>query len=289
MWLKIISGLLLLGSVHLGISQTDSLFRVSARVLSGLPAASQLEVDTEGNLTLLDPDQNRIYRYFALSDFDSSIFVGGYGIREEGFLEPSLIKVRNRQETYVLDEGARRLVLLNTNFKVVGETRFLDIERGQQDLELYPFNFALSPAGEKFLLNRFDNKIYKINAFGELETSFGGLDYGDGALEGPAEVRIRDNSFVLVSDTLGQNIKVFNYFGIYESTIIPKTSFRWQKFRLFGQIILCYDAHNIAIGNLTTNQYREYQVQNPGPILDVALSRQYIYLLRENEVHLYKR
>ncbi|MEL7534506.1 MAG: hypothetical protein AAFN10_24580, partial [Bacteroidota bacterium] len=67
----------------------------------------------------MDSEQGILYKYFALSDYDSLITIGGKGNRSEGFLNPSHLSVQNRQTLYLLDDASQRIILLSPNFRLL--------------------------------------------------------------------------------------------------------------------------------------------------------------------------
>lgn len=265
--------------------------RKPEKIITADAVFNSLDIDTEGNIILLDREQGQIYKYLYISDFDSSITIGGKSHRNEGFLNPVKLSVKNRQNLYVLDDVARRVILLNTNFKVSGEINFLTLNTQGTNAfgedEIYPVNFDTSVDGTLFILNQLDNKIYVINPFGELVNTFGGLDYGAGALSQPVDIQVNDKNFVFVSDTVEQEIKVFDNFGIFRTTMIPGAGFRWDGFSISKNYLICFDKTQIFLKNLVSGKGIRFQTGKQVNLNDIKLKGDYLYLLLENEVHLY--
>lgn len=270
----------------------DQGFRLdSITTIATRSACESLEVDNEGNILLLDTDQSQLYKLFHNTRYDSAIVIGGKSHRNEGFLHPVKISVKNRQNLYLLDDVARRIILLNTNFKPAGEFNFLSpiISRQgfREEIDIYPVNFDISVDGTQFILNQLDNKIYVFDPSGNFQLSFGGLDYGQGALTAPVDVQVNEKNYVFVSDTIAGEIIVFDNFGVYRTTKKPQPAFRWKKFQIAGNTLLCFDPKNIYLENMLTGQSYTIVVPTGQPVTDLKLKGEYLYLLQKNAVNLY--
>jgi hypothetical protein len=253
--------------------------------LEGLPDCQQLAIDGERNLFLLDLNQNRLYKYFALTNYDSAISLGGRGNREEGFLQAQKISVQNRQTLYLLDEGSQRILLFSINLRLLESLDLLTFSGQSAPSEsLYPLSFDVSGIGEMFVLNQWDNKVYKFNAFGAFERSFGGLDFGEGSLYQADDLQVNAQNLVFVSDTSAQQFKVFDLFGQFRYTVQPPTPFRWQAFQLSGNYLLCWNASWLFVQNLNSQKDWLFPVKG---LRSATLDREFLYLLQENRVTLH--
>ncbi|MEZ4774431.1 MAG: hypothetical protein R3D00_14695 [Bacteroidia bacterium] len=264
----------------------------SVTTITTASACESIEVDSEGNILLLDTDQSQLYKLFRNTGYDSAIVIGGKSFRNEGFLHPVKMSVKNRQNLYLLDDVERRIILLNTNFKLAGEFNFLQPVTSQQgfreETDIYPVNFDISVDGTQFVLNQLDNKIYVFYPSGGLQLSFGGLDYGQGVLKAPVDVQVNEKNYVFVSDTIAGEIMVFDNFGSYRTTRKPQTDFPWKKFHLAGNTLLCFDQKNIYLENMLTGQYYTINAPNKVLVTDLKLKGEYLYLLQKNAVNLYR-
>jgi len=254
---------------------------------------TDIELDEEGNIYLLEPSKHKLHKWFADRGYDSTLTIGGKGVSGEGLNKPSQIRVTNRQAVYCLDLMNRRLLVLNTNLKIVKEVNFLTLEQnnrmGDQGNQIWPIGFEVAPTGDLFLLNQEDNKILKVDVFGRLQTAFGGLDYGEGSLPDPNEILMNEQNLLFVTDTVAQEIKVFDLFGIYKYTIKPNPDFRFQGIAVMGNNLLLYNAVDIILYNIMTQRERRIQVQTRGGrIIDVDISHRILAILTENEVILYQ-
>jgi hypothetical protein len=246
-------------------------------------AGDRVEADAEGNVYVMQASPALIVKYLAASRYDSAVSLGGKAARQEGFFRLGGAALRNRQQLYLLDEAQRRLAVLNTNLKVEGSLDFLGLEGGPVE----PLAFDIGPAGEAYVLNGWDNTILKYSADGRFELRFGGLDYGPGVLRHPVQVAVSDQNLVLAADTAAQRITVFDLFGTYRYTLMPEASFRWQRIRLYGRYLFCYSPDRLWMRDLSGGAPAEQAFPGGMRIRDLALSREALYILTENAVHLY--
>lgn len=248
---------------------------------------TQIEADNEENLYLLDTDNNRILKLLAATGYDSLIVTGGKTGREEGLLHPVKMSLFSRQGLLVLDDAQRKILLLNTNFKVMGQTDFLASR--EDGSEIIPQTFDANPAGEKYILNQLDNRIIKINLFNEEEMQFSGLDAGEGSLYRPADLEAGADNLIYVSDTSRQEIAVFDNFGTFRYRFHPDCNFRWKRMRLFESTLALFDADHLYLVRIQDKAGQAFPLPEGFRLTDVTATRTRLYLLTENAVHLYSR
>ena len=276
------------------ISPQADLLSESLKEVTNIPQGiTDIEVDEEGNIFLLEPESHRIYKYFLYSGYDSVLTIGGKGIDEEGFNYPSQIEVQNRQNTYILDLMNRRLLLLNTNLKVTKEFNFMELDtqlQQEEDNDIWPISFAAGPTGELYILNQNDVKVYKLDTYGRLETSFGGMDYGDGSLDTPDQLVINPGNYLFAGDTTNQTVTVFDLYGIFQYIIHPSTSFRFHRISILDNYLVCVGKEKLYFENLLTRKAGELSPDISSPIIDVEATKNYFYILQQNKVtiHRYK-
>jgi hypothetical protein len=282
--------LLLFGQGFPLLAQKDSSTLSRKIILDKLPHFQSIEIDPEGNILLLLSEKAKIYKYFVANKYDSCIVIGGKPSREEGFLHPTKISAKNRQTVFVLDEGTRKIALLNTNFKITESIDFaqtlLDTrENGATENEILPISFDVSGSIDMFILNGLDNKIYKLNRFGKMEMSFGGQDYGEGNLREPMNVEVSNDNYVFVGDAANQDISIFNLYGIFQYKC-NKINFKWKNFGIYEGFLYFYGLHEWAIMDIKTSQvfYFPKLTEN---ITDLTIENNSIYVLSENRIFLY--
>lgn len=273
-------------------TDSDSLFHHPERIISPIPSGIiDLEVDQEGNLFLLQPEKHKLHKFFRATGYDSVLTIGGKGIGREGFNYPTKIDVPNRQFCFMLDYMNRRLVHFNTNLKVIRDINFLTLQIDVQEADvefLWPISFAAGPSGELFLLNQEDIRIYKITAEGQLLRTFGGLDYGTGSLIDPWDIKINDQNYVFAIDSSEQRVSIYDLFGTFQYNLQFPLPFRWTHMTVYGQNLLFFDAHHLFIYNTFSKKGETVHFRESEGIRDIAATRDYIYILFEKKVHLYK-
>lgn len=248
-------------------------------------------MDQEGNVFLLQPEKHKLHKYFAATAYDSVLSIGGKGIGKEGFNFPTKISVPNRQNVFLLDYMNRRLVHLNTNLKVIDDVSFLTLELGVPEDEtesLWPISFAVGPTGELFLLNQENLKIYKLTAAGKLERTFAGLDYGTGSVVDPWDITINSGNLIFAVDSTEQIVSIFDLFGTYQYSLSIPMDFRWKRIVVFDHRIFFLGAHRIFIYDTFSKYGSAVDPGGTERLIDAAASRDFIYLLFENKVNLYR-
>lgn len=236
-------------------------------------------------MILLNPEKGEIYKLLA-PDYDSTITAGGRGARTEGLLSPTKLEVFSRQRIFVLDEAQRRAVVLSANLRPAEAIDFLDPDSPEGSPD-YPVDLAVSPAGELYVLDGLNAKVYMYDAFGKMRLSFGGQDYGEGALFHPTAIDINnENREVWVLDTSQQKALVYSRFGEY---LFSQTYH--DKKGIKGLHLSNY--HSLFWGNMTTviqpkqgNSFKtRIRMEKPWNE-DMCISNKKLFILRGNEVHL---
>ena len=195
--------------------------------------ADRLFVDEEGSIFITDLENARIYKYLKLFEYDSVLYMGGQSLGEEGLLEPVKVATPNRQAVYVFDEGNRNILMLQPNLRVIRSWDFFDITLMTQtgrEITINPKSFDVSRTDELFLLNRDDNHVYKIDRFGNYRLDFGGSTYGEGSLQSPDNIFLSRDNKVYVTDTVSQQVSVFDNFGTFTEHLQAPEDFHWQQF-----------------------------------------------------------
>lgn len=262
----------------------------ATQIISNIPASDQIEVDAEGNVFLLGIDEGILYKYLHAHQYDTAIFAGGISTRDMGFLHPKKLALKNRQDFYLLDDLGRKIVLFDKELKVVESSDFFAISSnssiGIPD-EFEPLSFDISPAGETFVLNKTNNKVYKINTFGNIESAFGGLDYGEGSLYDPYDIQVSPDNRIYISDIERQQIQIFDMFGVFIQDHRMEIDWEWEHFHIHESSIWVWNSTQLCVSNLVSQKSKTYPLAKTIQLKDLYIGREIIYLLLENEVHLY--
>ena len=254
-----------------------------------IPAASGMSVDGEQNLYLIHEEQTGITKYLAAYQYDSMLTIGGRSHRQEGFLEIIDMDVSNRQSVYVLDQGRQRISLLHPNLRVLQDLNLTAITASpgaESPDDLLIHSLSANSAGELFLLNLLDNRIYVLSTRGEWSVVFGGTDYGPGSLFSPVSIALSTDNFLYVAQPDDQNFKVFDLFGTWRYDIETPTGFVWDEFQLSGEILILHGEKQLLVLDPRTGG----TIILPYPIdgiIDFFWGKDHVYFLTKNQVHLY--
>ena len=264
------------------VAQADSTAFLSIPVPEN---CTELAVDEEYNLILLNPEQGLVHKVLA-PDYDSTITAGGRGVRTEGLLSPTRLAVFSRQRIFVLDEDQRKAVVLSANLRPAEAIDFLDADRPDESPD-YPIDIVVSPAGELYVLDGLNGKVYMYDAFGKLRLTFGGQDYGDGALYKPVSLAIDGESRqVWVLDTARKDAVVYSRFGEYLFAESYHSTTPIEGLELGGDWRIFYEPKTLIIKSRGSNAFRTRMKILPPYNESVHIVGNKLYVLRGNEVHL---
>ncbi|MDP5171560.1 MAG: hypothetical protein NWR72_15045 [Bacteroidia bacterium] len=260
----------------------------AARVLD-IPLCSALYLDGEDNLYLIDKDKTTIFKYLSAFNYDSVQSLGGKSHRAEGFLEITDLDVTNRQTGYVLDRGRQRVSLIHPNLRVLEDMSLVGVatsDRNTNPEDLLVSRFAANSAGELFLLNLLDNRVYVLSSFGEWSLSFGGTDYGAGSIYQPAGIRLNQDNYLFISEPTRHHLLVFDIYGTFRYQVKTPESLNWTDFQLVGPYLLLKGKDEAGLLDTRSSKLLNisYPVQD---VIDFSWGNGFVYFLTENQVHLY--
>lgn len=248
-----------------------------------VPSGAQfMDVDEEGNIFLTFPETGFLRKYLQAYDFDSVLSIGGRGGKGESFSFPTQVRVQNRLNTWVLDQGNSRLVILNTNLKVVGTIAF-----PQTRDPIFPIAFSVFPTGDFIVANSLDNKLYKFDGQGQMRLSFGGLDMGDCNLYGPADLVAGSDGFLTVIDTVEGHLVRFDLFGGCSGLIDIAIPSGIGHIRSFPNGLLFWGSKQVMIRMSAGNQVLATFPPDISKLLAAAAMGSRLYLLFPERVAIY--
>lgn len=288
---KTITSILLSCCFLMGTSASgqDSLAWSGVMLSFPVEAAASIQLDGEENVYLIDKNKTKIYKYLAAYQYDSVLSLGGKSHREEGFLEIASLDVTNRQTGYVLDEGRQRISLIHPNLRVLQDLSLTSVSASSRidaPQDILMGDMVANSAGELFLLNLLDNQLYVLSAQGEWTLTFGGTDYGAGAILEPTSLELSDQNYLYIAEPSYDRILVFDIFGTFRYSIEVQIPHSWESFQIPGQILLLKGKEFVTFVDLRTRKQVTYPFPIEG-IIDLYWGKQGVYFLTENQVHLY--
>jgi DNA-binding beta-propeller fold protein YncE len=171
-----------------------------------------LSIDGEGNVLVADTGNHRLLK------FDSrgllQFTAGGFGWEKEQFDRPLDVTMKTGLDLYVADYNNERIERYDRELNYIAS--LYSDESSQPSLQFgFPTGVDISRHSELFICDNENNRILKLDAFGEPALSFGDYNWGDGQLEHPVKLEVTDRDLIYVSDQGSDQIVIFDYHGNY--------------------------------------------------------------------------
>lgn len=168
--------------------------------------ATRVIINADGQLFIIDADQNKIYLFPNSTEQPKSI--GGFGWSSTTFDKPTGIAT-DGVNIYVSDYGNHRIQRYDRNLNFISsfstrDTIDFTVRFG------YPIDISLSELGDFFLLDGENLRVLKFNPLYYFERSFGDINAKDGRLNNPIKLATT-SSRVFVGER--DRIAVYDYFG----------------------------------------------------------------------------
>jgi len=181
----------------------------STFVLSNPQAIS---ADIDGNIYLADTGQNRLLKLNAKGKLLDS--VGGFGWEHQQFDRPLDVSAKTGLDVFVADYNNERIERYDKDLNFISTLSSADVVDSALKFG-FPSGVDLSRHGELFVCDTENNRILKVNSFGEPLLSFGDFNWGNGELQFPFKLYVSDHDIVYVADRESNQIVVFDYYGNY--------------------------------------------------------------------------
>jgi len=167
-------------------------------------------VDPSGFIYVADTGNNRIQKFDDKGRHLS--LIGGFGWEREQFQQPMDMCSGNSLDFYIADQENGRIERYDKDLNWISSIYSNQVL--PENLQFgFPISLSMSIHGELFVVDSEYKRILKFNSRFEPTTMFGDFDWGEGALDKPAQVFVSRNDQVFVSDQNKQCLKVFDYFG----------------------------------------------------------------------------
>jgi len=168
-----------------------------------------LSLDPRGMLYVVDTGNHRIQKFDAKGKFLAS--VGGFGKGVMQFNSPVSIWAENGLDVLIADWNNHRVERYDKDLNYIGSLRSLDTWP-----EFFHFGFPLDVAftsqSELFCLDGENQRILKLDVYGNPQLSFGGIESGQGRLIRPQRLLI-SGGMLYVSDIEAGKIFVYDTYG----------------------------------------------------------------------------
>lgn len=175
-----------------------------------------ISTDPSGNVYVADTGNNRIQKFDGHGKLLT--FIGGFGWGSEQFQRPLDICADNGLDVFVADYENNRIERYDKDLNWISSI----VSNSAVDDRLqfaFPNSVSISIHGDLFIVDNENKRVLKMNTLREPVISFGGFDWGQGALSAPSRVFVSKNDKVYVSDADKSSVFVYDYYGNYLSQI----------------------------------------------------------------------
>ncbi len=167
-----------------------------------------IDLDSEGNLFILDSGRNRLLKYSVSGRL--IIEIGGFGSSQDRFNEPRDLDAHLTLNIYVTDYNNDRIVLFDNHLNYLNEFR-----SSSDDLFYFemPLSVAVNNQYDLFILEDLNKRIVKYDRFNQPKAQFGKATDNLGQLFGPHQVAMGSKNEIFISDQLSKTVQVFDFLG----------------------------------------------------------------------------
>jgi DNA-binding beta-propeller fold protein YncE len=180
-----------------------------------LQNVSAIDLDSEGNLYILDSGRNRLLKYSSAGIFIKE--TGGFGKGPGQFNDPRDLDAHLTLNIFVADFNNNRIVRFDSNLNFLND--FVTNYESPLYFEM-PLSVAVNGQYDLFILEDLNKRVVKFDRFNEPLTAFGKASENLGQLLGPNQLAIGNKNEIYVSDPLKKSIQVFDFLGNYLMEIV---------------------------------------------------------------------
>ncbi len=243
-------------------------------------------IDIKGNIFIVDSDNSRIVKVDKNGEYLNA--VGGFGWQPEQFDRPLDVSVSSLLDIFVADFNNQRIERYDKDLNYISSLTRKENDVYEVDFG-FPSSVALSKHGELFIADTENDRILKLDSFGEPVMVFGDYSWGEGKLNKPRKIEITDTDLIYVSDYEANDIVVFDYYGNYVTRFGAAYLSKPDGLSWWGSLMLIADSGNHRIGLVNEQFNLEFVWGAKGTKLgafdrpvDVGVFEDFIYVLDSN-------
>src|ERR671924_648670 len=185
-------------------------------------APEGIALDQQGNVYVVDTDNDRIQKFSANGSFIGEL--GRHGVQNGTFKNPEGIALDQQSNIYVVDTGNNRIEKFSSNFSGNFSANSPNgtylAEWGKHGVEPdsrfnAPEGIAVDRRGNVYVVDTGNNRIQKFSANGSFIGKFGSFGTNDASFDAPEGIAVDRRGNVYVVDTGNNRIQKFSANGSF--------------------------------------------------------------------------
>lgn len=251
-----------------------------------ISSASTFSVDKEGNLFILDSENNKLSKLNSDGQFANE--VGGWGWGNLNFDKPVSVEASDGLNIYVSDYFNHRILRFNKQLEYISTLFTRDDDDSNSRFGL-PTAIAVDQFSNLFLYDNENKRILKFDKDGNIDRKFGGFESSSAKITNPIkiEINLENQLFVLENDKLSK----YDNWGTNTGIIRFDSTYDLKNFCVDEKNIYIIHGHNM----LTSFDYYGHQLDsydlsemfrksNLKDLTDICVHLENIYLLTRNTI-----
>lgn len=179
-------------------------------VLLDLNQPSDVATDSNGNVYVLDKDNNRIWKFNSNGKFITRW--GTMGAYNGQFNSPYEIAVDGNGNIYVSDTNNNRIQVFNSDGTFIRKWGYYGSANGQFG---YPRGIAVDRFGNVYVADYANHRIQKFSSTGRFITKWGSEGSNDGQFSYPYGITVDNSGDVYVTDMNNHRVQKFSSDGTF--------------------------------------------------------------------------
>jgi hypothetical protein len=169
--------------------------------------ATSFYITAAGFIYVTDTDLDEAFKIDTLGNLIKSF--GGYGWSDNSFDDPIDIYA-DPLTIYITDMNNHKIKRFDKNLNFISALYKRESENQEEQFG-YPLSCASSNQGDLYILDSENNRVVKLDIFGNFIQNFGGFDAGKYQLKNPKSLAVSSNSNIFVLDDM--DLIVFDQYG----------------------------------------------------------------------------